>query len=583
MTRGKTGRGTSSASRPGKGAGAGAGAPPRIELLAVTLLLALHVTLAVWVATRNSVTFDENFHLPAGVVALTRADFSSSYAQPPLARSLYALAALAAGARLPDPAIASPGNERGLGESFMRRNADRYQRVFLAGRLVAVALSTLLAALIWRAARSRYGVTAGLVALTAWSCSPEALAHGSLTGVDVPTALTFFGAILAGSRWLESGRFRHWLWCALWLAAAFLVRFSAVQVPVALGLLAVWFAFRGRLASCPRAVVGLVALGVVAWLAVNAGYLFQGFGTPLGHIELHSPPFVALARRFGTMPVLLPEPYLRGLDYLASLAQPGLKTGYLLGEFTKRADWRYFPVAIAVKWPVGLLVLIALRAVGSLLRREARAATDAVLLVPALVVVGSAMSSNLGFGVRYLLPALPFLIVWGSGLAKPGASVASKPGGAGGMWRTVAVVLALAIPLEAARALPYPLSFFNSFASAPGAGERVVNDSNVDWGQGLIALRDDMRRLGIRRVHLSYHGTTDPSIYGIDHVTYTGDMPGPESDWLAISSYFYVGLPARVLTPDGYTAEPVRLDARALWSRSAATHPAGCMWLFRLR
>ena len=30
----------------------------------------------------------------------------------------------------------------------------------------------------------------------------------------------------------------------------------------------------------------------------------------------------------------------------------------------------------------------------------------------------------------------------------------------------------------------------------------------------LIALRDEMRRLGIRRIHLAYHGTTDPARYG---------------------------------------------------------------------
>jgi hypothetical protein len=105
----------------------------------------------------------------------------------------------------------------------------------------------------------------------------------------------------------------------------------------------------------------------------------------------------------------------------------------------------------------------------------------------------------------------------------------------------------------------------------------------VDWGQGLIALREDMARLGVRRVHLAYHGTTDPAMYGIDYVPYFGGAPGPESDWIAMSSYFYVGLPARLITSNGYTAEPGAYDARPLWSKTPAAHPAGCMWLFRLR
>ena len=55
-----------------------------------------------------------------------------------------------------------------------------------------------------------------------------------------------------------------------------------------------------------------------------------------------------------------------------------------------------------------------------------------------------------------------------------------------------------------------------------------MNDSNVDWGQGLIALRDEMERRGIKRIHLSYHGTTDPAVYGIDYVPYLADAGAGE-------------------------------------------------------
>ena len=46
------------------------------------LLLALHAGLAWWVARENSVTFDESFHVPAGVRILHAGDFATSYAQP---------------------------------------------------------------------------------------------------------------------------------------------------------------------------------------------------------------------------------------------------------------------------------------------------------------------------------------------------------------------------------------------------------------------------------------------------------------------------------------------------------------------
>ena len=109
-----------------------------------------------------------------------------------------------------------------------------------------------------------------------------------------------------------------------------------------------------------------------------------------------------------------------------------------------------------------------------------------------------------------------------------------------------------------------------------------MNDSNVDMGQGLLALRADMARLGIRRIHLAYHGMTDPAVYGIDYIPFLRGNPGPESDWLAVSSYYYVGLTQRMMTTRGRTPF-VEMDFHTLWGRVPDARPARCMYLFRLR
>ncbi|HXS81157.1 MAG TPA: hypothetical protein VN896_00450, partial [Methylomirabilota bacterium] len=69
------------------------------EHLWVALLLAAHVVLAVWGAAKQSVTFDENFHLPAGVLEVAYGEMDVSTVNPPLVKALGGLAALAAGAR----------------------------------------------------------------------------------------------------------------------------------------------------------------------------------------------------------------------------------------------------------------------------------------------------------------------------------------------------------------------------------------------------------------------------------------------------------------------------------------------------
>ena len=145
-----------------------------------------------------------------------------------------------------------------------------------------------------------------------------------------------------------------------------------------------------------------------------------------------------------------------------------------------------------------------------------------------------------------------------------------------------AVALASLQAAESLAASPWQLSFFNLFAGGPGGGYRLVNDSNVDWGQGLIALRDELKRRGIGRVHLAYHGMTDPALYGIDYVPYLGGNPGPESDWIAVSSYYFVGLTQRMMTPTGRT-ERLKLDFAPLWARRPDAVAAGSIYLFRFR
>jgi hypothetical protein len=58
-------------------------------------------------------------------------------------------------------------------------------------------------------------------------------------------------------------------------------------------------------------------------------------------------------------------------------------------------------------------------------------------------------------------------------------------------------------------------------------GYRVLVDSSLDWGQGLLQLRDYLRREGIPRVYLSYFGSALPDGYGIDYVPLASFFPLP--------------------------------------------------------
>src|SRR5262249_30313759 len=207
-----------------------------------------------------------------------------------------------------------------------------------------------------------YGPAAGVLALAAYAVSPEPLAHGSLVGVDVPTGLTFFGATLAFVRFARSRGLRAWGIAAAWFAAAFLVRFSAVQLAPTCVLVLVALSATGGLRNPRRAWLGLAGLLVVAWAAILLGYLGQGAFQSLGRLEVHSDRFVQLQHLLPWLPVPLPEAYFRGLDYLAYLGQSGIKQSLFLGHVASAPHLASFPLALLIKVPLGWLAVLVARA-----------------------------------------------------------------------------------------------------------------------------------------------------------------------------------------------------------------------------
>jgi len=237
----------------------------------------------------------------------------------------------------------------------------------------------------------------------------------------------------------------------------------------------------------------------------------------------------------------------------------------------------YFPLALAFKWPLAFLAALAWL-LFTLARGSGRRHAHLWWLPALLVLVIAMFVGRLGIGIRYVFPLVPFLCVGLGGLA-------SLSLGARRLRVAFPAALAL-VALEAtemAAHAPWHLSFFNAAVGGPAKGQWLVNDSNIDWGQGLLALKDELDRRGIRHVHLAYHGTVDPAIYGIESTPYVGGMPGPESDYLAISSYYFVGLSQRMMTAKGRSEMPIQLDMKPLWGTDPVAMPAGCMLLFKIR
>lgn len=386
--------------------------------------------------------------------------------------------------------------------------------------------------------RSLYGPWA--MAASAWwfALSPNLLAHGALLTMELPIVAAWGASFFLFWRFLESGRRRWFVASAAAAGLAFSCKFTAILLPPLIGL--AWaadlLAGQGGLTwpKTRRLVLGMLLFGVVL-LATDL--VITGFATLTASPRVGNHPSVggrwgglaatALERRW-------PSDWVGLANQLRHQRSGG--SSYLFGE-RRETGWRYYYfVALAVKAPLALgLVLLARGACRAKDERARRASR--FLLVPILGFLAvTAAGSSRNYGVRYLLPLAPLAIVWISGLA------------VGPRWGRALLGVGLAGQLLAVASIhPHELSYFNRLAGGPAAGRHILADSNLDWGQGALKLaRLQREHPWLNDLTTYYFGDTDPAHYGVAGRTLVidahRDHPGlPDrieclTDYLAVSS-----------------------------------------------
>ena len=81
------------------------------------------------------------------------------------------------------------------------------------------------------------------------------------------------------------------------------------------------------------------------------------------------------------------------------------------------------------------------------------------------------------------------------------------------MLRSWVVLLAWLV-IDSLAIAPSHLAYFNQLINRDRDYEALV-DSNLDWGQDLIALREWQRANNVTDLNLAYFGTARPEAYGV--------------------------------------------------------------------
>ncbi len=495
-------------------------AEPFLKTVALPLVcFVVAAGLAVTAARRDSVTVDEYALLPGGLAILEAGAYQIDAGVPPLGKVLPAVPAFLSGARVDPAPLPTTTSGWRIGRGFEAANAERYQSLYVRARMVSIAVLLLTWFLTWGYARSLYGATGGLISAAFVCFWPDLLAHGHLVTTDIYLAAATIGTLWAFDAFLRRPGMRSAAVLGAALGLAALAKYTgAMLVPLLVGsALLIWLSGRdrergaenGRLVLDRRTESGRLVLDrrTIRWGAVA---LVIGGGV------------IAAAYGFRWSPW-----YLKGLG--VQLADKGYDA-YLLGRIRQTGFWSYYLIGFLVKTPVPaiLAVLAALALKLRISRRELP-----LLVVWLVLLVFFSFAGHKNIGVRYLLFTVPIACVWIG-------RIASAPVWTAPRWRRSLVALTIAAGLAmagtAVLACPHYLAYFNFASGGSANGHRYLLDSNLDWGQDLIALREYMKREKIPSVALAYFGRVKPEVYGVNYVSLIPGVPLNGADVAVVSA-----------------------------------------------
>ena len=515
----------------------------RLIGIAAALLMLLFAIQIVSVVRQESLSWDEGDHIFAGYMAWKTHDYRYNPEHPPLMKALATLPLLGLPLKAPADQQRYFKEEAYLdGRELLFHNPPySVESLTLRVRLAAGIVALLLAALVFCAAWEMFGLGAGLLALALLTFDPNILAHSALVTTDIGVSCFLLAAVYAFYRYRKKPSLSRLLVAAIAAGLALATKHSAILLIPMLGVLALLELFyplaeqeiRANLSRRALHLGGaLIAIGAIALLVLWSFYGFRYAARP-GTLQL-TPSLVDYVKPLSPMEAkgvlllahwhVLPEAYLYGLADVRSMAN-GMSS-FIFGKVFEHGVAYYFPAVLTIKSTLGLLgaIVLALVALATGRLRPWRAAL--FLLLPASVYFVVAMTSSLNIGARHILPVYVFLTVLAAGGCWAWvrrAGTWSRP------WAAVVAVLLCAHMASSLRAYPNYMAYSNELWGGPMQTYKVLTDSNADWAQQLLAVKQYLDQRGIKQCWFAYFA--DPFLRPADYGIPCKPMPTPDAMW----------------------------------------------------
>jgi hypothetical protein len=446
-------------------------------------------------------TTDEAYHIACGMQWLSAGRYTYETQHPPLARIVVALGPYLDGAKFSN---LPTGYEEG---GRMLSEAPDYYGLLTrarAGNLIFYFLGCLS---VWLLARRCGGSLVAAVSVGLFTLIPVVLGHAGMATTDMALSACLALALWGWQEWLDlPGDPRRAALAGAATGLAMVSKFSSVLfLPAILVPILFWRWWRkelnvsGRLGLLKVVGCAAVAFFFVCWPVYRfdltparmppdrkfflLDLLIDRIGRHIGGAEgMHDVAYWFLGLHLPLAGMI------RGIGEVYQHNWDG-HSAYLFGKLSQQGWWYFFPVVLAIKTPLALAILAIAGAVVAFRERN-RSALECLMAAAAIVLVS--MASNVNIGVRHVLPV--YLLI--SVLA--GLAVVH-------LWKSRKVIVAaLCFWMLAGSVAAHPdyLADFNLLAM--GKPERIVADSDLDWGQDLHRATLMLRARGVREAWIAY-------------------------------------------------------------------------------
>ena len=380
----------------------------------------------------------------------------------------------------------------------------RYDTAFTIAKLGLLPTAILAGWFVYLWAARLYGASAGVFALILYAFNPFWLSYTPYLNTDITIAALMFIATYTFWRACQEPSARRRGVAGLMLGLALLTRVSGVLLFPLFFLLAILFWYAHAPAQRPARqplIVGWLAVAGLALLVLEAGYLFDCQPVRAFRPEQEAD---LLYRLLKTIPIPFGA-YINNIRLHQSFLFWMTRSYFFAGQVRTEFLWYYNLFSFVLQNPVPLLIFLAASFGGWKLAAKRAWRAELFLVIPVIFLL---LYFSLFFpviGLRFALPAFPFLYVLASRI------VTWKL-----LQRTSARVVVGALLVwyvsSSLAARPHYLAYCNELI---GGMSQCAQWFDVESGEGLKALGRYVQQQQLTDLKLAYAGKGIPAYYGI--------------------------------------------------------------------